>query len=177
MRLRRSRALTCVKPACVDPAMMGKRRTEDPVYKHILIPTDGSELSDKAINAAIDYARETGARVTGFIAMPEYQVPSEAELMARRAISPEQHARNSQQLAEKSLGRIAERARFTGIEFDTDYVLSDRPYEAIIEAARRHGCDAIFMASHGRKALSRLLHGSQTVKVLTHSDIPTLVVR
>ena len=94
------------------------------MYKHILVPTDGSELSDKAINAAIDFARETGARVTGFTAVPEYQVPGEAELMSRRAVSPDQHERNSQRLAQEVLGRIAERARFTGVEFVTDYVQS-----------------------------------------------------
>jgi nucleotide-binding universal stress UspA family protein len=147
------------------------------MYKHILVPTDGSELSDKAINAAIDFARETGARVTGFTAVPEWQVPGEAELMARRAISPEQHERKSRRLAEKALARIAERARFTGVEFDTDYVQSDRPHEAIIQAAERHGCDLIFMASHGRRGISKLVHGSETQGVLTHSRIPTLVFR
>ena len=147
------------------------------MYKHILVPTDGSELSDKAINAAIDFARETGARVTGFTAVPEYQVPGEAELMSRRAVSPDQHERNSQRLAQEVLGRIAERARFTGVEFDTAYVQSDRPHEAIIEAARKHGCDLIFMASHGRRGISKLIHGSETQGVLTHSSIPTLVFR
>ena len=147
------------------------------MYKHILVPTDGSELSDKAINAAIDFARETGARVTGFTAVPEYQVPGEAELMSRRAVSPDQHERNSQRLAQEVLGRIAERARFTGVEFDTAYVQSDRPHEAIIEAARKHGCDLIFMASHGRRGILKLIHGSETQGVLTHSSIPTLVFR
>jgi nucleotide-binding universal stress UspA family protein len=147
------------------------------MYKHILVPTDGSELSDKAINAAIDFARETGARVTGFTAVPEYRVPGNAELIGRRAVSMEQHEQDSRRLAQEILGRIAERARFAGIEFDTDYVLSDRPYEAIVQAAERHGCDLIFMASHGRRGISALVHGSETREVLTHSAIPTLVFR
>jgi len=147
------------------------------MYKHILVPTDGSELSDKAINAAIDFARETGARVTGFTAVPEYHVPGNAELIGRRAVSMEQHEQDSRRLAQEILGRVAERARFAGIEFDTDYVLSDRPYEAIVQAAERHGCDLIFMASHGRRGISALVHGSETREVLTHSAIPTLVFR
>ena len=75
------------------------------------------------------------------------------------------------------LAPALERARTCGVEFASDHALSNKPYEAIVEAARRHGCDAIFMGSHGRKALSRLMHGSQTLNVLTHSDIPTLVLR
>jgi nucleotide-binding universal stress UspA family protein len=147
------------------------------MYKHILVPTDGSDLSDKAIDAALDFARETGAKVTGFTAVPEYPIPGEAELMARRVISMEQHERNSRELAEKALARIAARARSTGVEFDTDYAQSDRPHEAIIRAAERHGCDLIFMASHGRRGISKLVHGSETQGVLTHSTIPTLVYR
>jgi nucleotide-binding universal stress UspA family protein len=147
------------------------------MYKHILVPTDGSELSDKAIDAAIDFARETGARVTGFTAVPEYRVPGNAELIGRRAVSMEQHEQDSRRLAQEILGRLAERARFAGIDFDTDYVQSDQPHEAIVQAAARHGCDLIFMASHGRRGISALIHGSQTREVLTHSAIPTLVFR
>jgi len=92
-------------------------------------------------------------------------------------MSVEEHERRSAEKARAILAPALERARTCGVEFTSDHALSDKPYEAIIAAARRHGCDAIFMASHGRKALSRLLHGSQTLNVLTHSDIPTLVLR
>ena len=147
------------------------------MYKHILIPTDGSELARKAVEAGIDYARETGARVTLFTAVPEYRVPSEAQLMAHRAQSLEAFERDSAARAQAILSGAAEPARWTGIDFKADYAVSDHPYQAIIEAARRHGCDAIFMSSHGRKGLARLLHGSQAFDVLTHSDIPTIVYR
>ena len=147
------------------------------MYKHILIPTDGSDLSRKAVEAGIDYARETGARVTLFIALPEYRVPSEAEIMSHRAQSLDAFARESAARAQAILSGAAEPARWTGIDFTTGYALSDHPYQAIIDAARRHGCDAIFMSSHGRKGLARLLHGSQAFDVLTHSDIPTIVYR
>jgi nucleotide-binding universal stress UspA family protein len=149
------------------------------MYKHILIPTDGSPTAQKAVEAGIDFARESGARITFFTAVPEYDVPRAAEeAMARKPfMSVEEHEQFSAGKARAILAPALERARTCGVEFDTDHALSDKPYEAIIGAARRQGCDAIFMASHGRKGLSRLVHGSQTIDVLTHSDIPTLVLR
>jgi nucleotide-binding universal stress UspA family protein len=148
------------------------------MYKHILIPTDGSATAHKAVEAALDYARETGARITFFTAMPEYELPGASEFMAHKAVmTMEEHERRSAEKARAILAPALERARACGVEFDSDHALSDKPYEAIIAAARSHGCDAIFMATHGRNALSRLVHGSQTVDVLTHSEIPTLVLR
>jgi nucleotide-binding universal stress UspA family protein len=147
------------------------------MYKHILIPTDGSELSGKAIDAGIEFARSVGARVTGFTAMPEYQIPSESELMSRHAISLPDYERDAKKQAEIALQPIADRARAAGIDYDADFALSDFPHDAIIRAAQKHGCDLIFMASHGRRGLSALVHGSETQAVLTHSTIPTLVYR
>jgi len=147
------------------------------MYKHILIPTDGSELSGKAIEAGIDFARTIHAKVTGFTAVPEYQLPSEAELMSRHAISLQEYERDAKKQAEGALQPIADRARAAGVDYDAEFTLSDYPHEAIIRAAEKHGCDLIFMASHGRRGLSALLHGSETQAVLTHSTIPTLVYR
>jgi nucleotide-binding universal stress UspA family protein len=147
------------------------------MYKHILIPTDGSQLSDKAIEAGIDFARFVHAKVTGFTAVPEYQIPSEAELMSRHAISLPDYERDAKKQAEHALQPIADRARAAGVDYDAEFTLSDRPHEAIIRAAEKHGCDLIFMASHGRRGLSALVHGSETQAVLTHSTIPTLVYR
>jgi nucleotide-binding universal stress UspA family protein len=147
------------------------------MYKHILIPTDGSELSEKAIGAGIDFARFVGARVTGFTAIPEYQIPSESELMSRHAISLPDYERDAKKQAESALQTIADHARAAGVNYDADFALSDVPHEAIIRAAQKHGCDLIFMASHGRRGLSALVHGSETQAVLTHSTIPTLVYR
>ncbi|HKX37671.1 MAG TPA: universal stress protein [Burkholderiales bacterium] len=147
------------------------------MYKHILIPTDGSEVAEKAVAQGIEFARESKARVTLFTAVPEYEPPSEAQVFARRVVSIADHARESEEKARKILEHGTGLARAAGLEFDTDYEQSNQPWQAIVNAAKRHGCDAIFMASHGRKGLSRLVHGSQTVDVLTHSDIPTLVVR
>ena len=147
------------------------------MYKHILIPTDGSETADKAVQAGIEFARDQKAKVTWFTAVPEYQLPTQAEVMSRHAITPDEHALRGRDKAEAIFAAVAPRARAAGIEFDTDYVQSDEPYKAIIDAAKRHGCDLIFMASHGRTGLSALVHGSETREVLTHSTIPTLVYR
>jgi nucleotide-binding universal stress UspA family protein len=148
------------------------------MYRHILIPTDGSELARKAVDAGTDYARETGAKVTLFTAVPEYQMPSEAELMARHRIKPvSEFEEESKVAAEAILAKAAASAKDANITFDMDFAMSDRPYEAIIAAAKKHGCDAIFMASHGRTGLAEMWHGSQTHEVLTRSSIPTLVYR
>ena len=147
------------------------------MYKHIMIPTDGSELSDKAINAGVEFAKEIKARVTGFTAVPEYKLPSEIELMSRHGVSFEQYERDARHQAEAALQKIADRARAAGVEYDAEFAQSDRPHEAIVRAAQKRGCDLIFMASHGRRGISALLHGSQTQGVLANSWIPTLVYR
>ena len=147
------------------------------MYKHILIPTDGSELSAKAVEAGVEFARFIHARVTGFTAIPEYQIPSEAELMTRHAKLQPEYERDAKKHAELALQPIADRARAAGVDYDAEFTLSDFPHEAIIRAAEKNGCDLIFMASHGRRGLSALVHGSETQGVLTHSTIPTLVYR
>lgn len=147
------------------------------MYKHILIPTDGSDIAEKAVAAGIEFAREAGAKVTLFTAVPEYEPPSEGELMARRVVTIADHARRSHKMASGILAHAAERARAAGLELRTDYAQSNHPWQAIIDAARRHGCDAIFMGSHGRKGLAAVWHGSETKEVLSHSTIPTMVYR
>jgi nucleotide-binding universal stress UspA family protein len=129
------------------------------------------------VTAGIDFAREAGARVTLFTAVPEYEPPSEGAIMARRVVSIADHARESERMASGILSNATRQARAARLEFDTDYAQSNRPWQAIIDAAQRHGCDAIFMASHGRQGLAAVWHGSQTREVLTHSSIPTLVYR
>ncbi len=147
------------------------------MYKHILIPTDGSAVAEKAVSAGIDFAREAGARLTLFTAVPEYAPPSEAAVMSHNVVSLDQHARNSEKRAQGILSGARARAAAAGLRVETDYVQSDHPWQAIIDAAERHGCDAIFMGSHGRKGLAALWHGSETHEVLTHSTIPTVVYR
>ena len=147
------------------------------MYKHILIPTDGSPIAEKAVVAGIQFARDAGAKITLFTAVPEYDVPGEGEAMAGRVISIAEHARRSEIKARDILAAGAEMARAAKVEFRTQHAQCNRPWEAIVDAAKLFGCDAIIMASHGRTGLSRLVHGSQTIDVLTHTDLPTLVVR
>jgi nucleotide-binding universal stress UspA family protein len=148
------------------------------MYMNILIPTDGSETADKAVSAGTEYAREAGAKVVLFTAVPQYQMPSEAELLARHKVtSIFEYERQAGRKAHDILDKAAASAKEANITFETDYALADEPYTAIIAAAKRHGCDAIFMASHGRTGIPALWYGSQARDVLTHSDIPTLVYR
>jgi nucleotide-binding universal stress UspA family protein len=146
------------------------------MYRHILIPTNGSDTALKAIEAGIEFARDTGALVTFFTAVPAYVAPH-MESSPRDVISLEEHNERSKRKARSVLRTAVEMAISGGVACDSDYAQSDRPYEAIIEAANRHGCDAIFIASHARKGLQAMLHPSETIQVLTHSGIPTLVYR
>lgn len=147
------------------------------MYKHILIPIDDSKLSGKAIKNGLALAHSMNARITGFTAVPEYRIPTETEVAARRAISLFEHEKRSAKKANAILGRLARRATAAGVTCATDYAVDDRPDEAIAKAAKKHGCDLIVMTSHGRTGLSLLLNGSATRGVLAKSDVPTLVYR
>jgi len=148
------------------------------MYQHILIPTDGSEIAEKAVEAGTNYAREAGAKVLFFTAVPEYQPPSEADMMAHKRVkSIFEYETDAANAARAILDKAAAAAKDANISFEIDFAMSDQPYQAIIDAAKRHGCDAIFMASHGRSGIPAWWYGSQTREVLTHTDIPTLVYR
>ena len=146
------------------------------MYKHILIPLDGSLSAEKAIEAGIALARRGTARVTLFTAVPEYRSPGRPDTL--RELAPLwDHERTSRDRAQAILRPAAARLRAAGIECDTAYAESNRPHEAIIDAARARGCDLILMSSHGRRGLREAWYGSETHAVLKHSSIPTLVYR
>jgi nucleotide-binding universal stress UspA family protein len=146
------------------------------MYKHILIPIDGTHTADKAVASGIEFARGACARVTLFTAVPEYRPPGESDLLARRrVVSLWDHERISRDKAHAILEPAAERLRAAGVECDTAYSECDRPFEAIVAAAQSRGCDLILMASHGRSGFAALWHGSQTREVIAHSTLPTLV--
>lgn len=144
------------------------------MFKKILLPTDGSELSAKATAGAIEFARQLGARIVALTVVEPYSYASLSEY--RPESFDDYEARMSQAAAER-LGTVAEAAKDAGLSIETAVVKSFSPYEAIIDAARQHGCDVIFMASHGRRGLNAVLLGSETQKVLTHSTIPVMVYR
>jgi len=147
------------------------------MFKHILVPTDGSKLAEKAVQAAIEFARDAKARLTVFTAMPTYPVPSRSQLLSGKFENIAKYEERTIAKAEKMLSRIVESGREAGVEVKSEVKLSDDPYVAIIDAAKRNGCDLIFIASHGRTGFQELLHGSQTHEVLSRSKIPTLVFR
>ena len=148
------------------------------MFKHVLIPTDGSELSKKAIQAGIAFAKESGARVTAYYAVetPPAQVYGEGYHFpdAKMVSEHDQAVRAAGAQYVEEIGRAAKAA---GVAFDASVSEAVSPYEGIVNAAREHDCDVIFMASHGRKGLARLALGSVTSNVLTHSTVPVLVYR
>ena len=123
------------------------------MYKHILIPTDGSTTAEKAVKAGLNFAKWAKARVTVFTAMPEYQLPTTADVAAHRVMPIAEFERRSMAEAKKRLDKVARRAKAAGVKVDTAASLSDRPGEAIIAAAEKNSCDLIFIGSHGRKGL------------------------
>ena len=147
------------------------------MFKHILVPTDGSELSKATAQRAISFAKEAGAKVTVFFAKPEYPIAYFGEGALIDPTTPEKFAELADQQATEYLGEVQKQCDAAGVECTTIAATSDVPYEAIIDAAETSGCDLIFMASHGRRGISGLLLGSETNKVLTHSKVPVLVYR
>lgn len=145
------------------------------MFKHILLPTDGSATSTSAIKSGIAFAKESGAKVTGLHVIPEFQVFTyQTEMLGD---TREQFERESIVQAKKYLAEIESAAKEAGVTCDTLYVTSENPHEEIIKTAQDRGCDLITMASHGRKGVKRLFLGSETQKVLTLSQIPVLVFR
>jgi nucleotide-binding universal stress UspA family protein len=147
------------------------------MFKHILVPTDGSPLSSDTVKRAIAFARETGAKITFFFAKPDYPVAFYGEGALIDPTTPDKFAEMAEQQAQEILAAHEAAAKAEGVVSASLSSVSDIPYEAIIAAAETAGADLIFMASHGRRGFSGLLLGSETQKVLTHSKIPVLVYR
>lgn len=147
------------------------------MYKHILVPTDGSKLSAKAIKQAVKLAKSLGAKVTGFYSTPEFGSTYYGDGYILRAPSAKAYEESAQKQARHCLSAIEVEAEVEKVPCEVMHVVSDSPYEAIIDAAKKKKCDLIFMASHGRRGLSGLVLGSETHKVLIHTKIPVLVCR
>jgi nucleotide-binding universal stress UspA family protein len=145
------------------------------MYGHLLVPTDGSPLSDYAVEQALAFARALGARVTVFTVIEPFHVI--AYLPEQVAETRDAYDRHARQEAEHRLAKAAEKAKAAGVEHATLAISADDPHEAIIAAARDSGCDLIAMASHGRRGVKALVLGSVTAKVLMHSELPVLVYR
>jgi nucleotide-binding universal stress UspA family protein len=148
---------------------------EVPMFKHILLPTDGSPLSEVAVKKGVQFAKSIGARVTGLYVIAPFR------LFGRRgemiSDSKQQYEKDSQADAQSYLSVISAAAKEAGVTYDGVADTNAHPYAAIVEAAEKRGCDLIMMASHGRRGVQAVLIGSETTKVLTHTKIPVLVLR
>lgn len=143
------------------------------MYQHILVPTDGSPASASAVQSALQFAKEAGARVTALHVLPEFH------LYGYLAQSPEDtyenYLRDSAAYATRMLESLAALAQAMGVPCDTLIRRSDRPHRKIVDTAQAQGCDLIAMATHGHTGLKGVLLGSQTHKVLLDSSVPVLV--
>ena len=148
------------------------------MFKHILLPTDGSKLSDRAVQKGIELALAVGARVTAMHAIPEFRMMAdESFVLPTSADLKRRYDKEAKARADKMLAKIGERAQSAGVKYEGVSIMGDVAYEEIIETAKKRKCDLIMMASHGRRGISGFLLGSETQKVLTHCKIPVLVHR
>lgn len=146
------------------------------IFKHILIPTDGSTLALKAAKAGVRLAAQTGARVTAFHAIDASQ-PVRGSAYASDARTFVDFDRLAKEAGEAQVAAVSKLAKAARVPFETLVVKARTPYEGIVETARKRKCDLIFIASHGRRGLARLMVGSVTLKVLAHASVPVLVYR
>ena len=145
------------------------------MYNHILIPSDGSELSKKAVDHGIGLAKALSAKVTAVTVSEPFHIFAVEPGMGTD--TPDEYKKRVAALAAKYLKAAKDAATAAGVACDVVQVEHEHPYETIIDTARKRGCDAIVMASHGRRGVSAVVLGSETVKVLTHSNIPVVIVR
>lgn len=145
------------------------------MYRRILVPTDGSPVSERAVDAAIEFARACGSDIVALsVAVPQ---PAFQSLEGAVAWDPGLQMDLVTQQAEAFANAVAGRARAVGVPCTTVASCALDPADAICEAAREHGCDLIVMGSHGRRGLSRLLAGSVTQGVLAYAPAPVMVLR
>ena len=148
------------------------------MYKHILVSTDGSKLSRKAIRAAAKMAKAFDAKLTGTYVIAPYAPESYGEAaLYLPELSPRRYKDMTAKEAKKALAVVEIEAQIAGVKFAAVPVTHAQPWKGIIGIAHSKKCDLIVMASHGRRGLSGLILGSETTKVLTHSKIPVLVYR
>jgi nucleotide-binding universal stress UspA family protein len=147
------------------------------MFRHVLIPTDGSPLANKAVRAGIRFAKETRARITGYYAFDTLRanVNYGGYRVSEKVV--EEIDRRARQVGQKHLDAMAKLAKSARVRFQAVCDKTGYPDDGIVATARKRKCDVIFMASHGRSGLSKLVMGSVTQKVLAHSKVPVLVYR
>jgi nucleotide-binding universal stress UspA family protein len=145
------------------------------MYKHVLIATDGSELSERAVREGIDLAKAIGANVTLLTASVHFHIfeTNSSSIISTR----DSYAADCQKRARAAFASGEKYAQSAGVKLSPLHVFADHPFQAIIDEAAKNSCDLVVMASHGRRGVSGMLLGSETTKVLTHSKVPVLVCR
>lgn len=150
------------------------------MYEHLLVPVDDDALSRKAMRTSVDLARMLGARVTGFTVELPLPLPlmagEAAGAVAFQAEAMADHQKRSEEHARKLLKEFGEMALADGVPFDGQFMMTDQVAQAIVELAQKQSCDLIVMATHGRHGLDALISGSLTKSVLSHSNIPLLIL-
>jgi len=147
------------------------------MFKTILVPTDGTKLSQTAVKHAIELAKIAGAKLVGLHVHHKFLGSPYGTFGPAEDVLEEAHKEHSRAQAQELLAKVKEKADAAGVTFEAVAAESNEVWKQIITTARKKKCDLICMASHGRHGLSGLVLGSETVKVLTHSDVPVLVLR
>lgn len=144
------------------------------MFKRILVPTDGSDITQKAVATAITLARSVGARLYTLSVKEPFPYSAISEM---QPTPPQEFFDAQERIAAARVKDVRDAAETNGLQCDAQTVEALHPWEAVIEHAKRNECDLIVMASHGRRGVTAMLLGSETQKVLTHTNIPVLVVR
>ena len=147
------------------------------MFKNILVPTDGSKLSQKAVKEAIELAQQSGAKVTALHVYPKFSGSPYGTFGPAEDVLEEAHKNQRRADGDSIFAAVRKLADNAGITFESVLAESNEVWKQIIATAKKKKCDLICMASHGRRGLSGVLLGSETHKVLTHSELPVLVVR
>ena len=145
------------------------------MFKHILVPTDGSALSETAAQNAVALAKATGGHITAFHVAPAYKLNLNEDQVPHKYMLPDEYAREMAHESKPYLESVKRIAKAQGVECSGQFALSDFPASAIVKAVEKYGCDAVVMGSHGRTGLNKLLLGSETQKVLVSTDVPVVV--
>ena len=146
------------------------------MYTHLLVPVDGSELSERAAQSSLELARKLGASITGFVAEPMPPMPTMAANVTAYQRDSQAHQERTEAHANEVLAKFAAKAADAGVPFNGKYQRTDAVDDAIVKAAEEFGCDLIVMVTHGRGAFGELLFGSHTKNVLSRSKLPLLVL-
>lgn len=147
------------------------------MFKRILVPVDGSELSERAIDAALKLALPLGATVVGYVAEPMPQLPAVGRHPTVVALENERHDQRTEAHAQQVLAQFEQHAKKAGVAFEGHFEQAPLVDQAIVEAAEAKGCDLILMITHGRGAFGEFLFGSHTKAVLSRCKLPLLVLR